>query len=47
VATIVVEQDVDVGPPRGVLPVVLVAATTEVHEDVDDGPTGRCCQEFR
>jgi hypothetical protein len=30
--------------PLGALPVVLVASTTEVEDDVDGGPPGGCYQ---
>jgi hypothetical protein len=42
-AITVVEDGVDGGPPRGVLPAGPVAVTIVVGEDVDGGPSRGCC----
>jgi hypothetical protein len=44
-STIEVEEDVNGGPPYGVLSVGLAASTIEVEEDVDGGPPGRHCRQ--
>jgi hypothetical protein len=37
-------QDINGGPPRGALPMVPVASTTKVGDDIDGGPLGGHCR---